>query len=205
MSEPRGPLVVDAAASGGCVQGICRDDTVIVADCKSGDIFQVTNDPVGTNAALDHDADTGESPQNGTDSLSSVYDEAASVYVVRTVKYRVALSSGEPNLSRDKVDGAGYQPIAEGVADMQIEYGVDTDDNNTANRYVPASGVVSVGDGTDWDDVVSVRVSLLLQSTEQGLTDSTQRISYNGGTVDCPDRRICQVMTATFTIRNRVQ
>jgi hypothetical protein len=52
------------------------------------------------------------------------------------------------------------QVIAEGVEDMEILYGVDTDADGVANRYVVAASV------TDWAVVVSARVALLVNSVE---------------------------------------
>lgn len=48
--------------------------------------------------------------------------------------------------------------IAEGVEDMQILYGIDSDADNVANRYLLENNVA------DWSDVVSIRVSLLVNS-----------------------------------------
>lgn len=50
--------------------------------------------------------------------------------------------------------------IAEGIEDMQILYGIDSDADDVANRYVLESNV------TNWSDVVSIRVSLLVNSVE---------------------------------------
>ena len=52
------------------------------------------------------------------------------------------------------------QVIAEGVEDMEILYGVDSDADGIANRYRTAATV------TDWADVVSARIALLVNSVE---------------------------------------
>jgi hypothetical protein len=112
-------------------------------------------------------------------------------------------AGGQPSLQRRKDNNT--QPVAEGIAGMQITYGRDldlTDNVHRANRYQPApAGLVSA----PLDNVVSVRVALLLQSTETGLAESPQQVQFNGQTFTCPDRRLCQVMTGTITLRNRVQ
>ena len=50
--------------------------------------------------------------------------------------------------------------IAEGVEDMVLQYGVDTDADGVANRYVSENNVAN------WSDVNSARVFLLVNSVE---------------------------------------
>jgi type IV pilus assembly protein PilW len=47
------------------------------------------------------------------------------------------------------------QPLVDGIENMQVQYGQDTDGDSYANNFVPANLV------TDWTQVVAVRVSLL--------------------------------------------
>jgi type IV pilus assembly protein PilW len=54
-------------------------------------------------------------------------------------------------------------PLAEGVEDLQVLYGVDTDSDRLANRYVGAAGV------TDWEQVVTVQIALLVNSVSNAL------------------------------------
>lgn len=56
-------------------------------------------------------------------------------------------------------------PLAEGVEDMQVLYGLDIDDDGIANRYVPANNVA------DWNEVVSMRITLLINSIAAALVD----------------------------------
>jgi type IV pilus assembly protein PilW len=53
------------------------------------------------------------------------------------------------------------------------------------------------------EQVVSVRVSLLLRSEDDNLVDAAQVVAYNGGSFTAGDRRIRQVMTTTLAVRNR--
>jgi type IV pilus assembly protein PilW len=102
------------------------------------------------------------------------------------------------------VENDQAEEIVEGVENMQITYGVDTDAimDGTANRYLPAASFAPTG-ASDWARVVSVRISLLLASAEDGMTDSPQSYNFNGGIVTSADRRLYQVMTTTLTLRNR--
>lgn len=87
------------------------------------------------------------------------------------------------------------EPLVEGMEDMQILYGEDTtptDDDYTANRYLPAGAV-------DMDNVVSVRITLSVRTLDDhlALQDST---NPSGGT----DRRLRQTFTKTISLRNRI-
>jgi type IV pilus assembly protein PilW len=52
--------------------------------------------------------------------------------------------------------------IAEGIEDMQLLYGVDTDTDGVANQYLAESNVTTA----NWPNVVSVRITLLVNSVE---------------------------------------
>ncbi len=64
-------------------------------------------------------------------------------------------------------DGSGnaamvLEPLVEGIQDMQIDYGVDSDDDGAPNgSYTAAPGSI-----TDWTNVVSVRINLLARNIE---------------------------------------
>lgn len=207
MSSDSDPVVVNASVASGCVGNICAGDLLLVADCNNGDIFQITGiSSSGSEAALAHAKDVGPPPKNRKSELFGLYDGTASVYSVRDVTYDVATSNGQPSLRRNLNDGAGPQPIVEGVENMHITFGEDTDSDGAANRYVPFTNV------SDIRDVVSVRVALVLVSTEGGLTTDTPRtydLNGDGDTSDpedasCPPGHICQLMSSTVTLRNRV-
>ena len=93
----------------------------------------------------------------------------------------------------------GPVELASDVENMQILYGEDTDLDATANRYLPASDVAS------FDNVVSVRVAILVRSTNQ-VAASVNTSTYDLlGTVFDPvdDRRLRRMYTSTITLRNR--
>lgn len=108
---------------------------------------------------------------------------------------------GNNNLACRGNGNATPQPLIEGVEDMQIWYGVDTDGDQTANTYVvaPAAG------SSTWNNVVSVRICLLLRSVEDNLVD--QPLTYqncNGTQTTAGDRRLRRSFTSTFNLRNRI-
>ena len=112
----------------------------------------------------------------------------------------------EPVLYCD--DGAGVTtrvPLVEGVEAMQILYGEDTDNprDMTANRYVVASSV------SNWYNVVSVRISILVRSPNDiRLAPDTTNYNLLGATFTPPtsptdtSRRLRQLFTTVVNVRN---
>ena len=90
--------------------------------------------------------------------------------------------------------------LVEGVENMQVLYGVDTDGNRIPNYYAPATGL-------NMAQVVSIRVSLLLSTIEDNIAASPLSYVFNNETVPVPvpsDRRLRRVFTTTFALRNRI-
>jgi type IV pilus assembly protein PilW len=86
----------------------------------------------------------------------------------------------------------------EGIENMQVLYGEDANNDNTADYYVPSNSVVDMG------KVVSIRVSLLTRTTEANLASQDYDITYNGATTTPTDRRLRRIYTSTISLRNRL-
>jgi len=110
------------------------------------------------------------------------------------------LKCGPEIFQQDGTQIVGYnaQPLLEGVENIQITYGIDNNGDGTADRYDLSTGV------TDWNQVVSVRISLLLQSAEDNITTAPQSYTFNNATVTPADRRLRRVFTTTVGLRNRL-
>ena len=81
---------------------------------------------------------------------------------------------------------------------MQVLYGIDDDSDGFPNQFVDSDTVVN------FDDVVSIRLMLLVRSIDDFVTDEPQIYNFNGAQVTAPDRRIRQVFTTTIALRNKV-
>lgn len=88
--------------------------------------------------------------------------------------------------------------LIEGVENMQILYGEDTDADGGANYYVSANTVVNM------DNVISIRISLLIRSLEDNIAAQPLAYTYNGATITPTDRRLRRVFNATIAVRNRL-
>jgi type IV pilus assembly protein PilW len=88
--------------------------------------------------------------------------------------------------------------LIEGVENMQIEYGYDTNNDNrrTPNYYAPYTGA-------NLDQIVAVRVSLLLYTIEDNVLDVPATVTFNNQ-LTTPSRRLRRIFTSTFALRNRI-
>jgi type IV pilus assembly protein PilW len=96
------------------------------------------------------------------------------------------------------------QAMVNGVEQMQIEYGVDADQDDNADFYADA-GVVDAAN--QWNRVASVRLTLIVRSDERGtLRDTASYNLPNGTSYTAPaDVQLYQrkVFTSVIQIRNR--
>ncbi len=204
---------------------------VVISDCTLATMFQITAiNSTGTN--LSHT--TSGTPGNVCSVWGSTqcpgnpaYQAGAQVNVFRAVAYFVGQDPNNPSYGptlfqaylNTNAGGSATitpQPVAQGVENMQILYGVDTTTpsgaptNGNANEYLTANNV------TDWTKVVSVRLALLLRSPDDKIDQAKDNSSCTlGGTttpgycVDgtviqpAPDNRRRRVFTETIDLRNR--
>jgi type IV pilus assembly protein PilW len=160
--------------------GLKQDDTVMVSDCANASILQITEPQPNDTGILTHAIGPG-TPGNSTSDLGAIYQNDSEVVKIDTISYYIRTGDGGlPGLYRREGDDPSEEMI-EGVENMQILYGEDTNDDFSADRYLPAN---SVG---DWANVVSVRLSLVLMTVEDNLTSSPQTYQFNGAPITAPD------------------
>lgn len=172
-------------------------DIAVVTNCSQAAVFQITNlNNNGASFNVVHQ--TGNlTPGNAQNSLGTSYT-GGQLIKVATKSYYIGLNpAGVPALY--ELDSYGTpQELADGVQNMQILYGIDTNNDGSADQYVTASNV------TNWNQVVSVRIMLLLVGTEDHITSAKQSLQYNGGTFTAPDNKLYQTITTTVALRNRI-
>ncbi len=178
------------------------NQVMVISNCSSVDIFRATDtDDDGSTQTIEHD-DTA----NGSENLSAIYNTDADVMGFSSFTYFIATGTdGQPSLWRfDNTNNpaASVNPmeLVSNVADMQIEYGQDTDDDQTPNFYVSADNINAL----NWGTVISVKISLLVQTKSTTVATQAQTYTYNGNSVIAPDRRLYRVYTTTISLRNRV-
>lgn len=181
MVAPNDRIAIDANPAGFAVGEI-----LAVADCNDVDIFVST--AIAGGGPLEVLANAG---------LQKAYTEGALLTRFREVSYFIRPgASGEPALWRR--DFAGDMELIEGVEDLWIRYGIDLNNNGVPDTYLAAAAV------GDWGQVRSIRMSLLLRSTEDNITGLAQPVDFRGAVLPAGDRRLRQVITTTVGIRNRL-
>ncbi|MFN7097208.1 MAG: PilW family protein [Gammaproteobacteria bacterium] len=174
---------------------LAQGSIVLVSDCLVGDIFQVTNTTASA-GSLEHATGVG-APGNASAALSKVYSSGAFVYLPYTITYSIQTdANGEPGLFL--TNATGSQEIVGNVENMIILYGEDTDSDGTANRYVRANQV------TNMQNVVSVRISIVVRSSDNNIVTTPQPYVLNYQTITPTDNKLRRVYTTTITLRNRL-
>jgi type IV pilus assembly protein PilW len=201
---PLAPAELPVLAPGEFAPG----DVVMVTDCSSAAIMEVTGIGVGV---LQHAAGAG-TPGNYMVEIGGGFGVGAEVFPIERVAYYVADSpvTGRRALFRNN------QEIASDIEDLEVEYGIDTNADARINQYVTADNVAPIvtaagilGPGeSPWEYVRAARIHLLLSSGEEdNLAEvPVAGLNYAGGTFNAPagDRRLFQVFSATVSLRNRL-
>ena len=89
-------------------------------------------------------------------------------------------------------------PVADGIENLQIQYGEDLTRDFSVNRWVDA------GDWNNFSNVVSVRVAVLARTPEEFTTEADQEtFDLYGVTIDpAGDNRIRRVYPGQISVRN---
>jgi type IV pilus assembly protein PilW len=195
---------------------IAVGDILLLSDCEFIDIVQACSiaEAAGPPVTLTVALSTTCSPGNAASS-QIVVGAGASVSKLNGTLYYVGkrnnTAANPPSLFRRTLGNNALpgttEELVEGVESMQLLYGENSDNDfrNTADRFVTADLV------TDWTNVVSVRMELLVQSVEDNLAPAPQPYTFHGldydgavGNGDLPeDKRLRRVFTTTVNLRNR--
>lgn len=192
---------------------------LVAGNCWQADLFQ--NTLAGGNQLS---GETGaQTPGNRALASATAakwednYGPEDSVFALQRTIYYIGEGSGRdingnalPSLFRYQTSQAtiptitagNSQELVEGVESMQVLYGVDTNADLSPNNYVSANQV------GDFNNVVSVRVGLLLRSTNNVTdSDTTRTDDYtllDEITITHPDDRILRyAVNTTIKLRNR--
>jgi type IV pilus assembly protein PilW len=146
---------------------ITAKDVLLIANCTQADIF-VT--------------DTTADP------LSTAYGIGSEVFEFNPVSYYIKTGDGGiPALWRTRgTNPVVTEELVDGIENMQIFYGVDTDADYVPNYYVAANLVVNMC------RVVSIRITLTARTLDGNLTTTG-------------DGRIRRNFISTIAVRNRLR
>jgi type IV pilus assembly protein PilW len=193
-------------------RAVAQGEIMIITDCRSADMFQVTNDPIGNNSdQVNHGSGSGN-PGNQNVDLAGSYGPGTMALRFRQVEYDVTQDGGRFFLRRQVNQGtanASADNIIPGVVDFQLTYGVDSGGDAVVDYYVSGNGMSTA----DEDEIIAVRIDMIVQSEETNVTTGVggaQEFTLDDGTTDgktveIQDGRLAQRFTGTYTIRNRVR
>jgi type IV pilus assembly protein PilW len=186
MTAVNANVQLDPATAAGVFQAY---DYLFISDCEAADIFvarSVSN--IGGYITISHPEDV-----NIGNNLSKPYQDDAEIYKFLSTTYYLGYNTaGEVALFRQTLGNAAsmnVEELVEGVEDMNLLYGEDSDDDGTPNRYVDAGTVA------DWGDIVSVRIELTVRSLQDNL--AAKLTAYG-------DHKLRRTFTTSIAIRNRV-
>lgn len=185
-------------------------EILVVSDCQKSSVFQVTNINAVPSHNLVHSNDNKWTPGNAFPNWPPEQDYGLGAEVARLQAHAFYVGAGDngPSLFQLRLQlnaatgTAAFQPeeLVEGIESMQVRYGVDADDNGTIDSWVSADAVAN------WEDVLSLEITLLARATEEYGTDTDTVVYTLGGTTFNPvdDRRLRQVFSTTIGVRNRL-
>lgn len=193
MQNPNNPLVVSNR------YGIEGGDIIIVTDCEIADMVMAGGN---SNAA----AITHTVANNTTNDLSKVYTEEATIAKFRSYHFYIkdtgrTTITGLPIHSLYQMDVLGNEEeLAEGVEDMQLLYGYDSNSDGTADTYVDAA---TIDASNNWPNVKSVRLNILLSTVEE-VNSRQQAYQFNGVTgINPGNNKLHREWRIQTTLRNR--
>ncbi|MHA7879897.1 MAG: PilW family protein [Saccharospirillum sp.] len=180
----------------------------VTNDCTGGDIFQKRN--ANNSSGISAGAGSGGNPGPGNvnqaiNGSAWTYGAGASIYEYYSTLYFIGTgANGDPALfsQRLEYENAPVQELVSGVENLQVLYGVSSGAGTpVASEYVTAEAV------TDWDDVVSMRIALLMRSANP-VQDEDEAVTYSvlGTAVTTDADRLARLLgSTTVAIRNQLQ
>ncbi len=192
-----------------------RGDILVATDCSHTAIFQMAGN---ASNHVTHNTGGSTDPGNCTKQLGVTpcasgasnakefkKSEGAFIMSISAHAYYVAESDdGTPALFRRELGTSSStattsdDEIVQGVENLQVYYGLDTDSDSFANKYLEAADVPSA----NWGNVVAIRVHLLFRSLLQ-VTSQAQEFRFDGTTYTPTDRFLRQEVVSTIQLRNK--
>ena len=183
-----------------------EDHLAVIHDCEKATIFRITGiNTAGNQATILHDIADVDSTKNYRERLAIVntFLADAAVSAIETNTFFIAPgaglnSSGNAPLSLWRKTGIDPPvELVEGVEDLQVVFGEDTDSDGFPNIY---TNLVN-----DWTRVKTVRVTLVVNSIDDvgATTVPTHGCAVQGCiTGQAVDGLLRRAFTQTFQLRN---
>ena len=184
--------------------GFALNQIAAISDCGGSDIFQVAAAPTATTVqanALSRGYNATSSPMIAPYIGVRYYigDNGRGGGTVMPSLYRTTITPGTPPVETP-------QELFEGVEQMHILYGVDTNGDGNPDSYVRSGDAPlnAGGAAATWANVVSVRIGIVVRTVEEyGRDVDTNTYNVNNVVFNpVDDRRRRRVFTTTAMVRN---
>lgn len=168
------------------ITGLSTNDIIMISDCSSADVLQITQIN-NTDPHLVHNTGAG-TPGNSTKILSKAYSPSTGLGGTRIMKFKTNTYfirrgvSGNPALFRRENTGTPVE-LVDGIEQLQILYGVDTDGDKVPNRYLKA-GEAGLTTAAEWKTVVSARLGILARTLDDAATGRSKEFDKDTGQYD---------------------
>ncbi len=184
------------------------DPIILITNCWTSDIFRAT---AVSATAFEHDAPG--SPSAGENTTNTLYGgdiennletnygpNSATAYSLQTVTYSIQTPAGEEPGLFQTVNGGTDQKLIDGIEQMQVMYGLDTDGDGDTNQYVSSNPALTTAQQAQ---ISALRIWLVVRSEQNNLLSTAQKYTVNGTNTTAPDLRMRQVFSVTIDLRNR--
>jgi type IV pilus assembly protein PilW len=193
------------------------DQLIMIHDCAEATMFRVTSispNLAGNPSTISQDLTVGravgdtDATANVTQQINgdNVFQSDAAVSAIQSNTYYIRPGTGFNNSGQHplslwkKTSLEAPIELIEGVEDLQLLYGEDTDEDGVPNQYVPANFV------SNWLAVATVRVTIVVSSIDDvgGTTLPTHGCTFQHCIDDEQfDGLIRRAFTQTFQLRNQ--
>jgi len=172
--------------------------TMAVTDCQRASVFMITNDPASSAGVIQHDpgiVSPAGKPNEGQSNAGTLFEgvvrndlqapgmggkSSSEAMIIRVATNTYDIQMGESGAALF-LNGTEF---IEGVQEMQVLYGLDTDGTPGAERYVEANDAAL----SDMNQVASVQISLTMNTVDN---------------VQIQGQPVSKTFTQTFRVRNR--
>ncbi|OED40596.1 hypothetical protein ACH42_16020 [Endozoicomonas sp. (ex Bugula neritina AB1)] len=192
---------------------------LITEDCQQVSVFRAG--ATTGSKEITHSSGGGSNLSNCTSDLKGDFDcqvgsmgaesmshQSSMIAPLNSYAFYLRDSNSIPTLYRKKAgeyvsgNSVSAEALVEGIENIRLLYGVDTDSDGVANRYRTASdlGLFS----TDWLKVTSVKLELLVRSLIE-IAEKPQMYFFAGNRVEPDDLYVRRQFVTTIELRNRAQ
>ncbi|MCW8127495.1 PilW family protein [Microbulbifer halophilus] len=187
--------------------GVEEGQTVLLANCQSGELMTITQVQGGNGGNSDKRTlvhNTGNNSADGwinndTKELQREYGADARLLVPYQRIYFVADSAAGDSSLFVSENGGDAQELIPGIEDMQLLYGRDTDDDETVDTWTSAAGLTEA----DMALAQAIKVQLVAANEANVNADDMTVTDLDDDDTTYTDGRLRKVYLSTVKVRNR--